>query len=48
MGEKKSAPRKAQQKPAKAKQVKKSLEVPRFDARSFLTSVGVGTIHDGV
>jgi|SRR5688572_26971567 CRP/FNR family transcriptional regulator, cyclic AMP receptor protein len=42
MGEKKSAPRKAQQKPAKARQVQKSREVPRFDARSFLTSVGVG------
>ena len=42
MGEKKSAPRKAHQKPAKARQVQKSLEVPRFDARSFLTSVGVG------
>ena len=42
MGEKKSAQRKAHQKPAKARQVQKSLEVPRFDARSFLTSVGVG------
>jgi CRP-like cAMP-binding protein len=42
MGEKKSTPLKAQQKPAKAKQVQEALEVPRFDARSFLTSVGAG------
>ena len=42
MGEKKSTPRKAQQKPAKARLVQESLEVPRFDARSFLTSVGAG------
>ncbi|HET6158599.1 MAG TPA: cyclic nucleotide-binding domain-containing protein, partial [Dongiaceae bacterium] len=42
MGEKKSAPRRAQRKPAKAKQVQEAAKVPRFDDRAFLTSVGAG------
>src|SRR5690348_6113536 len=42
MGEKKSAPRKAPGKPAKAKQVQEAAKVPRFDDRTFLTSMGSG------
>ena len=42
MGEKKSAPRKAPRKPAKAKQLEEAAKAPRFDDRTFLTSVGAG------
>jgi CRP-like cAMP-binding protein len=42
MGEKKSAPGKAPRKPAKARQVQEVAKAPRFDDRTFLTSVGAG------
>ncbi len=42
MGERKSAPRKASRKPPKARQVHEVAKAPRFDDRTFLTSVGAG------
>ncbi len=42
MGEKKSAPPKAPRKPAKAKQAQEAAKAPRFDDRTFLTSMGAG------
>lgn len=39
---KKTAPRKPPAKPARARQVEQAAPVPRFDSRTFLTSVGAG------
>jgi len=42
MGEMKSAPREAPRKPVRARQVQEAAKPPRFDGRTFLTSVGAG------